>query len=174
MDSVARGLSTGSQAAGCRTRQTCPVLTVTVAAMSFEVPADWTPTTDDSPWHRLGGSDTVVALVEQFYDHMSEHEPPLARLHPCDEQGRVDRVSRDNFAMFLVGWLGGPKDYLEKRGHPALRMRHSPFPVDIAMRDAWMRSMRAAMEQTGVGPNLFAYLDQRFAHVADFLRNRAG
>lgn len=74
--------------------------------------------------------------------------------------------------MFLVGWLGGPKDYLEKRGHPALRMRHAPFPVDTAMRDAWMRSIRAAMETSGVGPHLFAYLDARLYAVADFLRNR--
>jgi hemoglobin len=37
----------------------------------------------------------VVALVERFYDAMSEIEPALALLHPCDEAGRVTRESRD-------------------------------------------------------------------------------
>lgn len=142
--------------------------------MIKDVPSDWKPTTEDSPWHRIGGTEAVEALVEIFYDHMSDHEQPLARLHPCDENGRVDRQSRDHFAWFLDGWLGGPKTYLEKRGHPALRMRHAPFPIGEEMRDAWMRSIRAAMEASKIGPNLFAYLDGRFYHVADFLRNQPG
>lgn len=142
--------------------------------MTKEVPAGWRPTSEDSPWHRLGGTDAVVALVEIFYDFMSDHEQPLARLHPCDEQGRVSRESRDHFAWFLDGWLGGPKTYLERRGHPALRMRHAPFPIGEEMRDAWMRSMRGAMEAFEVGPNLYRYLDERFYHVADFLRNKPG
>lgn len=142
--------------------------------MINDVPSDWKPTTEDSPWHRIGGTEAVTALVEVFYDHMSEYEKPLARLHPCDENGWVDRQSRDHFAWFLDGWLGGPKTYIERRGHPALRMRHAPFPIGEEMRDAWMRSIRAAMEASKVGPNLFAYLDGRFLHVADFLRNQPG
>ncbi len=46
-------------------------------------------------------------LVERFYDLMGRDEPALARLHVCDEGGQVARESRDRFALFLIGWLGG-------------------------------------------------------------------
>ena len=86
----------------------------------------------------------------------------------------MSRESRDRFALFLIGWLGGPQDYMARHGHPRLRMRHGAVPVDTAMRDAWVRSMRVAMEETGVDPELRAYLARRFVEVADFLRNRPG
>lgn len=132
---------------------------------------NWTPTPDDTPFLRLGGEEAIRRLSEHFYDHMSEHETALARLHPCDEQGRVDRESRERFALFLIGWLGGPQEYMRVRGHPRLRMRHAPFPVDVAMRDAWMRSMTAAMDQAGVQGEVRTILESRFAAMADFLRN---
>lgn len=133
----------------------------------------YAPTPDDTPYQRLGGSERVRAIVERFYDAMSEHEPALARLHPCDEQGRVARESRDRFALFFIGWLGGPQDYIAQHGHPRLRMRHARVPVDSAMRDAWLRSMRKALDEEGVTGQVRDFLDSRLAQVADFLRNVA-
>jgi len=124
-----------------------------------------------TPYDLLGGADRVKALVERFYDHMSEHEPALAKLHPCDDAGRVARGNRDRFALFLIGWLGGPDDYVQQHGHPRLRMRHARVAVDVAMRDAWLRSMTAAMDAEGIAGDARTYLDGRFAEVADFLRN---
>jgi hemoglobin len=124
-----------------------------------------------TPFAQLGGAERVRALVERFYDVMSEREPGLARLHPCTPDGRVARDSRDRFALFLIGWLGGPQDYIERHGHPRLRMRHARVPVDTAMRDAWLRSMSAALDGEGVTGQLRAFLEDRFAEVADFLRN---
>lgn len=129
------------------------------------------PTSLKTPFEQLGGANRVTALVERFYDHMSEHEPALARLHPVDARGHVARQSRDRFALFLVGWLGGPDDYVEQHGHPRLRMRHGRVPVDEAMRDAWLRSMTAAMDAEHITGEVRRFLDGRFAEVADFLRN---
>ena len=126
------------------------------------------------PFDTIGGEAPVRALVERFYDAMDRTEPVLARLHPCDEAGRVSRESRDRFALFLIGWLGGPQDYIAQHGHPRLRQRHGAVPVDVAMRDAWMRCMILAMEESSVSPELRAFLEPRFAEVADFMRNRAG
>lgn len=114
------------------------------------------------------------ALVERFYDAMTTHEPALARLHPCDAEGRVVRASRDRFALFLIGWLGGPQDYTELHGHPRLRMRHGRVPVNLAMRDAWRRCMTLAMDEEGVAGQVRELLEARFAEVTDFLRNREG
>jgi hemoglobin len=130
--------------------------------------------TDDTPFARLGGADRVRALVERFYDVMSEREPALARLHPCTPEGRVERGPRDRFGLFLIGWLGGPDDYVAAYGHPRLRMRHARVAVDVAMRDAWLRCMAAALDDAGVAGELRQFLDDRFAEVADFMRNVAG
>lgn len=127
-----------------------------------------------TPFEAIGGEDRVKALVEDFYDAMSDHEPALAKLHKCDEQGRVDRESRDRFALFLIGWLGGPQHYMERHGHPRLRMRHGRVPVDIAMRDAWVRSMQRALDKQGITGEVRAFLEAKFAEVADFLRNKQG
>ena len=131
----------------------------------------WQPAAGETPFEILGGTETIRALVERFYDAMEAHEPALAALHKQDEPGKVSRESRDHFATFLCFWLGGPRDYLEKRGHPMLRVRHAPFIVDVAMRDAWLRSMTRALDELGVHGEVRTFLDGRFAHVADFLRN---
>jgi hemoglobin len=128
----------------------------------------------ETPFALLGGADRVRALVEKFYDLMSEREPALARLHPCEPDGRVARESRDRFALFLIGWLGGPQDYVAQHGHPRLRMRHARVAVDVAMRDAWLRCMTAAMTELAVTGDVRRFLDARFAEVADFMRNVEG
>ncbi|MBF5046266.1 group II truncated hemoglobin [Aggregicoccus sp. 17bor-14] len=132
---------------------------------------DWLPSLEDSPFTRLGGEPGVRALAERFYDEMDAHEPALARLHRLDEAGRVSRESRERFGLFLVGWLGGPQHYTERHGHPRLRMRHFQTPVDSAMRDAWLRSMGRALDAFEVKGGLRRFLDERFAQVANFLRN---
>jgi hemoglobin len=132
------------------------------------------PSPTDTPFDRLGGEAGVRALVESFYDAMGELEPALARLHPCDAGGRVARASRDRFALFFIGWLGGPQDYVAKHGHPRLRMRHASVPVDAAMATAWMRCMGAALERAGVADDVRAFLESKLGDVAQFLRNRDG
>ncbi len=136
--------------------------------------SEWTPSEGDTPYDRLGKSEGVRALVEVFYDAMSDHEPELTKLHRVDAAGRVDTGSRERFAMFLNGWLGGPQDYLATHGHPRLRMRHGGFVVNVAMRDAWLRSMQKALDARKVEGPVREYLNGRFAEVADFLRNRDG
>jgi hemoglobin len=128
---------------------------------------------EDLPFHQLGGEERVRLLASRFYDHMDADEPALARLHQVDAEGKVSQGSRDRFATFLVEWLGGPDVYSPVHGHPRLRMRHARFPVDTAMRDAWLRCMARALDDLAVTGNVRTFLDARFAEVADFLRNVA-
>jgi hemoglobin len=132
------------------------------------------PSAPDTPFDHLGGEVAVRALVERFYDAMERQEPALAALHRLDERGRVHRESRDRFALFLVGWLGGPQDYVARHGHPRLRARHAHVAVDTAMRDAWLRAMATALDESRVTGEVRAFLDARLAEVASFLRNLGG
>jgi hemoglobin len=127
-----------------------------------------------TPYELLGGTEPVLALAQRFYDEMELHEPELTRLHACDANGRVEQDSRDKFALFLVGWLGGPQDYVAAHGHPRLRMRHAKVRVDIPMRDAWLRAMSRTLDACGIVGPVRSYLDVRFAEVADFMRNTPG
>lgn len=129
------------------------------------------PPADDSPFTLIGGEDAVRALTEAFYDQMEAHEPELANIHKLDEHGRVARAVRYRFGLFLMGWLGGPQDYVAKYGHPRLRMRHARVQVTAAQADAWVRSMTRAMDQVGVEGPVRRFLDLRFRETATFLVN---
>lgn len=120
------------------------------------------------------GRARVDQIAQRFYDVMEEREPALALLHARDANGKIDASSRARFSLFLLGWLGGPGEYEARHGHPRLRMRHGRVPIDIAMRDAWLRCMEQALTDCGVTGELRAFLDERFAHVANFLRNVEG
>ena len=132
----------------------------------------FTPSPADTPFDRLGGEAGVRAIVERFYDAMTELEPALARLHPCDERGYVVRASRDKFALFFIGWLGGPQDYIAQHGHPRLRMRHGHVPIDTPTAQAWMRCMMHALEAQGIDPEVRDFLQTRLQDLTMFLRNR--
>jgi hemoglobin len=128
-------------------------------------------TMNNPPFALLGGEEGVRRLTRHFYDAMERLEPELTAVHNCIAPGKIDPGTRERFGLFLIGWLGGPQDYMAKHGHPRLRMRHAHVSVDTRMRDAWLRSMKTAMDECGVEGNLRRFLDERFAQVADFLRN---
>jgi hemoglobin len=125
----------------------------------------------DNPFRLVGGRAVVERLAARFYEVMERDEPALAAVHRQAPGGGIDPEVKQRFALFLVGWLGGPQEYMERHGHPRLRMRHARVPVDPGMRDAWVRSMTRAMDDCGIRGPVRAFLDQRFAEVASFLIN---
>jgi hemoglobin len=131
----------------------------------------WTPTEDDSPYHRIGTEEAVRAIANHFYDIMECDEPELARLHEQSPEGGVSQGARDRFALFLIEWLGGPRGYSPVHGHPRLRMRHAEVPVTSAMRDAWLRCMARALAERDVPEEVRTFLALRFGEVAENLRN---
>lgn len=127
----------------------------------------------ESPFQQLG-EERVRELARRLYEAMEADEPELAGLHEQTPEGAIEAGVRERFALFLIGWLGGPQTYIEQHGHPRLRMRHARVPVNTAMRDAWLRAMNKALDGVGVTGTLRAQLDTRFAELADFLRNVPG
>ncbi|HLK35847.1 MAG TPA: group II truncated hemoglobin [Polyangiaceae bacterium] len=132
----------------------------------------YAPSAVDTPFERLGGEPAVRAIVERFYDAMTDLEPALAALHPRDPDGRVARDTRERFALFFVGWLGGPQDYTARHGHPRLRMRHARVPIDSAMAAAWMRCMTAALDASHIDGDVRVFIERRLEDLTLFLRNR--
>ena len=93
----------------------------------------------DTLYERVGGESFFVDLVDRFYLGVAG-DPLLRPLYPDD----LAESSR-HLALFLMQYWGGPGTYGEERGHPRLRMRHVPFVIGPAERDAWLRHMLAAL-----------------------------
>jgi hemoglobin len=123
-----------------------------------------------TPYEALGGADAVRRLVDRFYDLMDElpETHGLRQLHPADLAG-----SRQSLFEFLSGWFGGPPLYIEKKGHPRLRMRHMPFAIGPAERDQWMLCMRTALDEQVSDEALHQGVLKAFVQMADHMVNVA-
>ena len=123
----------------------------------------------NTPYEALGGDHAVRALVDCFYDSM-HRDPRFARIRALHKPDLAD--ARQKLYEFLCGWLGGPQLYIQKHGHPRLRARHTPFAIGELQRDQWLACMASAMNERNVSGEIRAFLDSRFRHVADFMRNQ--
>ena len=117
----------------------------------------------------VGGEQTFHDLVHRFYAGVAA-DPVLRAVYPEDDLGPAEERLR----LFLIQYWGGPSTYSEQRGHPRLRMRHVPFAVNIAARDAWLSHMRAAVESLELPPAYAQRLWDYFVTAADSLRNTPG
>jgi hemoglobin len=122
-----------------------------------------------SHYDAIGGETAVNQIVERFYDLMDT--APEA-VHVRALHATSLKVSREKLRLFLTGWLGGPQLYVEKHGHPMLRMRHFPFAIGIVERDEWLWCMRRALDEQPMPSDLRDYLTQRMVALADHMRNQ--
>jgi hemoglobin len=123
-----------------------------------------------SLYELLGGETGLRSLVDRFYDLM-DSSPEAAKIRSFHPKSL--KPSREKLFMFLSGWSGGPQLYVERFGHPRLRMRHLPFSIGTVERDQWLWCMNKALEENGLDPRVVEHLKLRFAEVADAMRNQA-
>ena len=116
----------------------------------------------------VGGEATFRRLVAGFYRRVAT-DPVLRPLSPDEYlSGAAERLR-----LFLMQYWGGPSTYSDRRGHPALRMRHARFAIGPAERDAWLRHMTAAVEDLDLPDELAAPLLDYLTMAATAMRNRA-
>jgi len=117
----------------------------------------------------IGGEPTFTRLVDAFYAGVAA-DPVLRAIYPEDDLG----PAAERLRLFLIQYWGGPTTYSDTRGHPRLRMRHAPFAVGVAARDAWLRHMRAALDTVALPAEYDDVLWQYFTRAAESLRNTPG
>lgn len=123
------------------------------------------PLTIDTLYDVLGGMPTFQRLADAFYRRVGA-DPVLRPMYPADL-----RLSSEHLALFLAQRFGGPSTYMQQRGHPRLRMRHFPFRIGRAERNAWVENMLAAMDEAGIPEPARALMQRFFEDSATFLIN---
>ncbi len=124
---------------------------------------------DGSVYDAVGGRPFFVDLVDGFYAGVSA-DLLLRPLYPEDLT-----ESRHHLTGFLTQYWGGPSTYSDERGHPRLRMRHAPFAIGDAQRDAWLRHMLGSLDSVaaarGTPAEAVGRIRAYLTDVADFLVN---
>lgn len=117
-------------------------------------------------YQRVGGEQTFRTLVQRFYAAVAT-DPLLRPLYPEQDLG----PATERLTLFLIQYWGGPNTYSATRGHPRLRMRHVPFTIGSAERDAWLRHMAEALQSLELEPELADELWRYLTMAAESLRN---
>jgi hemoglobin len=120
---------------------------------------------EQSVYEMAGGDAVFQKLVDCFYDYVAADEL-LRPLFPPD----LEPGKRWQF-LFLTQFFGGPARYGEERGHPRLRMRHSPFLIDQTARDHWFAHMCHAMDEIGIQEPARSIMRDYFERGSTFMIN---
>ncbi|HEY3194094.1 MAG TPA: globin [Candidatus Dormibacteraeota bacterium] len=119
-------------------------------------------------YEAAGGEKTFRLLVQRFYARV-ETDPLVRPLYPeADLSSATERLT-----LFLIQYWGGPSTYSELRGHPRLRLRHQPFAIGQAERDAWMAHMTAAVDSLDLTPGVRKALMDYFETASTAMINVA-
>jgi hemoglobin len=117
-------------------------------------------------FHAMGGEPAFRKLVADFYAGVAG-DPDLRPMYPEEDLG----PATERLTLFLMQYWGGPNTYSSQRGHPRLRMRHAPFRIGVAERDAWLRHMRRAVDSLGLPADLRTTLWDYLERAAYFMVN---
>ena len=118
-------------------------------------------------YEAAGGAETFKRLVERFYARVAD-DALLRTIYPDEDlSGPTERLT-----LFLIQYWGGPATYNELRGHPRLRLRHQPFAIGQAERDAWLGHMKAAVDSLELAAGVRKALLDYFETASTAMINR--
>jgi hemoglobin len=115
----------------------------------------------------LIGEEGFASLVAAFYRRVPADDILGPMYNSRDLAGAEWRLRE-----FLIGRFGGPERYIEKRGHPRLKMRHHPFTIDQGVRNRWIELMSQSMEEVKLNPQAEKVLRKFFEDSGTFLINQ--
>jgi hemoglobin len=122
---------------------------------------------NDQDIHAVIGEAGFARLTAAFYRQVPDDDI-LGPMYPPDDLAGAEQRLRD----FLVGRFGGPQRYIAQRGHPRLRARHMPFPIDAAAAERWLQLMDSALREAALPEPVTTILREFFVEVAALMRNR--
>src|SRR5437660_10286960 len=94
----------------------------------------------------LGGEAGCKRLSAEFYARVGT-DPVLRPLFP----GKSLRCATEEFAAFLIQFLGGDEEQTQYRWWLSLRESHARFRIGPTERRAWLRQMEATLDAAPLG-----------------------
>jgi truncated hemoglobin YjbI len=95
--------------------------------------------------HALGGEAGCKRLSAEFYGRVGT-DAVLRPLFP----GKSLRCAIEEFAAFLIQFLGGDEEQAQFRWWLSLRESHARFQISAAQRSAWLKNMQATLDATPI------------------------
>lgn len=116
-------------------------------------------------YEAIGGQEAVDKIIDSLYKHIGAHEK-LIPIFPDDlqESARKQR-------LFLTQFFGGPRLYLEERGHPMLKRRHMEFEITPERKDAWLECMNKALHEANIKEPYLSAIFERLTMTAQHMIN---
>ena len=112
----------------------------------------------------LGGEAGCRQLSKEFYARVAK-DSVLRPLFP----GKSLRCATNEFAAFLIQFLGGDEEQTQHRWWLSLRESHARFQIDAAQRNTWLKHMDAVLEAAPVDGETRTALKQFFLHSSGYL-----
>lgn len=112
----------------------------------------------------MGGEAGCRQLSAEFYTRVAK-EPVLRPLFP----GKSLRCATEEFAAFLIQFLGGDEEQTQHRWWLSLRESHARFRIGPAERSAWLKQMEATLEAAPFEEGTRKALGQFFLHSSGYL-----
>jgi len=114
----------------------------------------------------IGGTAGCRGLAKAFYARVAR-DPLLRPLFP----GKTMTCAIEEFAAFLVQFLGGPSADSQRRWWLSLSQSHRRFPIGRKERDVWLALMVRALDDVGVREPSRGALCSFFTHASAHLVN---
>ena len=120
-------------------------------------------------------TDTPLSEVDPEIAAVLDQELARQRAE-FERERRLQQEAEERLRLFLIQYWGGPRTYSEQRGHPRLRMRHAPYPIDITAHDRWLELMGnslAEIDEETIPPAYREMIWDHMQRVAAMMINKA-
>lgn len=112
----------------------------------------------------LGGEAGCRQLSTEFYARVGK-DAVLRPLFP----GKSLKCAVEEFAAFLIQFLGGDEEQTQRRWWLSLRESHARFQIGPDQRRAWLKHMTATLDATSCDDGTRAALRQFFEHSSAYV-----
>src|SRR5262245_43276777 len=112
----------------------------------------------------LGGEAGCKRLSSAFYARVGK-DPVLRPLFP----GKSLRCATEEFAAFLIQFLGGDEEQTQRRWWLSLRESHARFQIGPAERRAWLNHMGATLDAMRLDGTSGQALREFFEHASAYI-----
>jgi hemoglobin len=121
---------------------------------------------DSNLFQVIGGTPTCRELSKAFYARV-KRDPVLRPLFP----GKTLTCAIEEFAAFLVQFLGGPREDTQRRWWLSLRESHLRFKLGPKERTAWLNQMTRALDEVPIAEParaaLLGFFERSSAYVVN-------